>query len=211
MSCATEDSVHVDPSLSTLVPRRSLLRNVALSAIGAVAMLAAWTSPALLRPSVVSSENLSGSWTAILTHDQVLAVAQLHPDAWNGVSVQSVSEVPGSQLAGVWVVVDGLANFDGELDEASFPSGIEYLEAAFEPGALDATTAALPQDVDDEATTHLVILWNITDCAQLDADALPQVELRSFFGTTTHQELGTFASPAFDIPTLVENGICPAN
>lgn len=212
MANATDELVtdRVDPSLEALVPRRSRFRNLALGAAGVAVLVGAFMSPAMLRPSVVSESDVSGSWSALAPHPWILAVVELQADAWPKVDVQSVADLPGARVAGAWVLADGLATFDDQLDPGAFASGEDFLEAALAPGSLPVADA-LPRSLDLGETASLVILWEITDCSQLGAGVEAQVELKTVLGTTNHQGLGSLSAPGFDVQTLTESGICPSN
>jgi len=94
-----------DPTLSTLIPRRSIRRNLLLASAAMLLLVAVWTSPPLLRPSVVSDSS-GGSSTALTRQHQVLTMTQLSPDGWPRVRLQSVNDLPGARVAGAWVLAD---------------------------------------------------------------------------------------------------------
>lgn len=200
-------TVSVDPTLATLIPQRSVRRNLTLSVIVVLLFAGVWASPSVLRPSV-DSDASAGAWWALAPHHQVFAALRLEPDGWPNVDIQSVGNLPGAEVAGAWLLADALAEFDDRLDPSDYSSGLDYLRAAFPRRDLGPANQ-LPRSVDTGETTQLLILWDITDCSQLIELQQPVIEFRTVLGTTTHEPLDEIASPAFDLNTLTEAGICP--
>lgn len=195
-----------DPTLSSLVPQRSLRRSVALLALAFLGAIGLWGSHGVLRPTVVSDSG-GATWTALPTHDQVATVVLLDPSGWSR-NLQSVTDVPGAQVAGAWLFPIDEIDLDNTLDPADYADGLAYLEAAF-PARDFGESSQLPQRVPRNGPSQLLVLWNITDCATLDAGPAPQAELRTWLGTTTRQQFPEFLRPGFDMQTLTEAGICP--
>jgi hypothetical protein len=208
---ATDSSVsrteaEFDPTLSSLVPQRSLGRSIALIGFALLGVIALWASHGVLRPTVVSDSG-GATWTALPTHDQVATVVPLDPSGWSK-ELRSVTDVSGAQVAGAWLFPIEEIDLDNTIEPADYSDGFTYLEAAF-PARDFSESSQLPQRVPRNGPSQLVVLWNITDCATLDAGPAPQAELRTWLGTTTRQSFDEFLHPGFDIPTLVEAGICP--
>lgn len=197
-----------DPTLMSLVPQRSRGRSVVLLALAVVAVIGMWGSHGVLRPTVVS-DSVAGTWTALPTHDQVVTVVLLDPSGWSR-SLQSVTDVPGAEVAGAWLLpTDGdEIGLDNTLDPADYADGLAYLEAGFAARAF-GEGSQLPQRVPRNGPSQLVVLWNITDCATLETGPAPQAELRTWLGTTTRQQFDEFLHPGSDMLTLSEAGICP--
>jgi hypothetical protein len=195
-----------DPTLSSLVPQRSVGRSVALIVLALLGVIGLWASHGVLRPTVVSDSG-GATWTALPTHDQVVTVVLLDPSGWSR-SLRAVTDVPGAQVAGAWLFPIEEIDLDDTVEPADFADGLAYLEAAF--AARDfGESSQLPQRVPRSGPSQLVVLWNITDCATLDTGPAPQAELRTWLGTTTRQSLDEFVRPGFDMATLTEAGICP--
>ncbi len=207
---ATSDRHDFDPAIETLVPRRSRLRSGVLLVFAFGLIAAVWWSPHVLRPSLGGGDGSAGSWSALQGHDQVLVVARVVADGWNGVEVRRVVPVPGASVAGAWVLAENELDFDvtdpGEPSE--FPSGLAFATARHPSIGADTE---LPQRVPDGATAVLAILWNLDDCALLprgDRTDGVDVEVRTEIGTTAFTTID--ASPGEFFDTLVEVGMCPA-
>ena len=194
-----------DPTLSTLIPHPSPRRAMILGLVGVFILLAAWASPFLLRPSAVNNAS-GGTWVALAPHHQVATVISLDPQGWPDVRLESVADVPGAEVTGAWVFTDDEYGLGEGLDPADSPSGFEFLRTALPFRDFDA--GRVPQRLARGIEAQLVTLWTITDCSLLDGRP-PQIELRSLVGTYTHEDLIDFASPGFDVLTLMETGICP--
>ena len=194
-----------DPSLLALVPASSTRRNLALAAAALVVLWGVWVSPALLRPSVGHSD--AGQWSALGPHHEVLVIVSLEPHAWPWAELESVHDVSGARVEGAWLIDQAMENLDAGLVSANFASGLAYLRAGLPQR--DLPSAALPQRMNDGASTQLVILWEITDCSKLRPDDRVTLELRSAVRTRRRQPIADFAAPGFDIDTLHETGSCP--
>ena len=195
-----------DPTLSSLVPQRSIGRSVALIGLALLGVIGLWASHGVLRPTVVSDSG-GATWTALPTHDQVVTVVLLDPSGWSR-NLRSVTDVPGAQVAGAWLFPLAEIDLDNSVEPADYADGLAYLEAAFTARDF-GESSQLPQRVPRNGPSQLVVLWNITDCATLDAGPAPRAELRTWLGTTTRQSLDEFMRPGFDMSTLAEAGICP--
>lgn len=195
-----------DPTLSSLVPQRSIGRSVAVIGLALLGVIGLWASHSVLRPTVVSDSG-GATWAALPTHDQVVTVVLLEPSGWSR-NLRSVTDVPGAQVAGAWLFPIEEIDLDNTLEPADYADGLAYLEAAF--AARDfGKSSQLPQRVPLDGPSQLVVLWNITDCAPLGAGPAPRAELRTWLGTTTRQSFDEFLRPGFDMSTLAEAGICP--
>ena len=197
-----------DPTLSTLIPRRSIRRNLLLASAAMLLLVAVWTSPPLLRPSVVSDSS-GGSSTALTRQHQVLTMTQLSPDGWPRVRLQSVNDLPGARVAGAWVLADPLVQSQVATDPATYTTGLDYLRASF-PHANFGAASQLPQRLDRGESAQLSILWDIADCSRLNQGQRPQIELTSILGTNTREQLPDWAGPWFALNAQSENGACPA-
>lgn len=195
-----------DPTLSTLVPQPSRRRNLLLAVVGAVILWAAWVSPPMLRPSVAVLGSF-GQWSALGPHHQVLVVVGLTADVWPSATLTGVDDLAGADIAGAWLLPGVLDNDPLPLAPADSANGLEYLTAQLADQDLQA--AELPQRLDDDGPATLIILWDVTNCSQLTASEQVTIEIRSVLGTTTRTSIGGFASPGFDLETLVKSATCP--
>jgi hypothetical protein len=195
-----------DPTLSSLVPQRSPGRSILLIGFALLGVIGLWTSHGVLRPTVVSGSG-GAMWTALPTHDQVATVVLLDPSRWSR-DLRSVTDVPGAQVAGTWLFPIEEIDIDNTVVPADYADGFAYLEAAF-PAREFGDNSQLPQRIPRNGPSQLVVLWNITNCAALDAGPAPQAVLSTWLGTTTRQSFDEFVRPGFDMPTLTEAGICP--
>ena len=209
------DATHVtstapepDPTLATLIPQRSIRRNLILAAAATLLLVGVWTSPHLLRPSVISN-SYGGTAISLARGHQALATVELTPDAWPSVGVQSVGDLPGAKVAGAWVLPGPLAQPQAAADPANFTTGLDYLRASF-PHANFGTASQLPQRLDRGEPAQLVILWDITDCARLVPGQEPQIELTSILGTKTYERLPDAFGPESALNTQNEKGACSA-
>ena len=210
---ATGDRHDFDPAIDMLVPRRSRLRNTALLVVAVALIVAVWWSPRVLRPSLAGEDGSAGTWSAVHGHDQVLVVARVVADGWNGVDVRRVVPVPGAGVAGAWVL--DKSEFDVDVTEtgepSSFPSGIAFATARHPSIGADT---ALPQHIPDGTTAALAILWDIDDCTvlpRLDQIDGVDVELRTVIGISVSTTIDAFASPGHFYDTLAELGMCPGD
>jgi hypothetical protein len=208
---ATSDRHDFDPAIEALVPRRSRLRSGVLLVFAFGLIAAVWWSPQVLRPSLGGGDGSAGSWSALQGHDQVLVVARVVADGWNGVDVRRVVPVPGASVAGAWVLAETELDFgvadSGEPSE--FPSGVAFATARHPTIGVDT---ALPQRIPDGATAVLAILWDLDDCALLQrGDQIDgvDVEVRTAIGTAAVTTI--HASPGEFHDTLVELGMCPTD
>lgn len=199
-----------DPSMLQLVPRPSRTRNLILIAAVVVALVAAGFSPNILRPSVSQPDGSSGGMSSVLaSHRQVMTASTMTTQTWPRVDVQSVDDVPGASAAGAWILEESdLASFDPPLDESNYESGLSFLTAAI-PG-FDADVDALPQPLGRGERSILMVLWNIENCADLEAGlgAFARVDLGTIIGTSATESLPDFAAPGFDVEFLRRTGAC---
>ena len=204
----TSESPESDPTLATLVPQRSIRRDLILASAATLLLVGVWASPQLLRPSVFS-DGYAGSSTSLARQHQVLATAQISPDGWPSVGVQSVGDLPGAKVAGAWVLPGPLAQPQVVADPAKFATGLDYLRSSF-PHADFGTASKLPQRLNRGESAQLMILWDITDCARLIPGQEPQIELASILGTTTYERIPDVFGPEFALNTQNEKGACSA-
>jgi len=198
-----------DPTLSTLIPQRSLRRNVLLASSALFLFVGVWTSPQVLRPSVVSNGAGTGAAILLARQHQVLTVVQLAPEGWPSVGVQSVGDLPGARVAGAWVFAGAVLESQVADRPDLYPTGLEYLRASF-PGRDFGAASRLPHRLDPGKAAQLFILWDVTDCSLLTQTQQPPIELRSILGITTRQQLPGWAAPFFAIDAPPDTGACPA-
>jgi hypothetical protein len=208
---ATTERHDFDPAIEALVPCRSRRRNAALLLLAVALIVVAWWSPRVLRPSLGGGDGSAGSWSALQGHDQVLVVARVVADGWNGVEVRRVVPVPGASVAGAWVLAESELDvaFGDAGGPSAFPSGIAFATARHPSIGADT---ALPQRIPDGAMAVLAILWDLDDCALLPrGDQIDgvDVEVRAAIGTAAVTTVD--ASPGEFYDTLVELGMCPAD
>lgn len=184
-----------DPTVAALLPARSTGRNLVL-AVAAVAVLAgAWWSPVLLRPEVESLAN--GTWTVSGPDGDVVAVGEITAREGPSATVVDVSDVPGARVVAAWLAP--------ERDLATeWPTDVPAADVARNLGA-----EPLPARVDGGRDALLVVHWLITDCSALSDDVGPELTLRGTLGTTTTVRLDPLLGPAFDLPTLEDERVCP--
>ena len=209
------DATHVtstapesDPTLATLIPQRSIRKNLILTSVATLLLVGVWTSPQMLRPSVIS-DGYGGSSTSLARQHQVLATAQISADGWPNVGVHSVGDLPGAKVAGAWVLRGPLVQPQVVADPANFTTGLDYLRASF-PHANFGTASQLPRRLDRGESAQLVILWDITDCARLIPGQEPQIELTSILGTKTYERLPDVFGPEFALNTQNDETACLA-
>lgn len=205
-SQAPSSATQPDPTLATLIPRRSTRRNLLLAVAAAALLVGAWASPNVLRPSITGNATAMESMPFAPAH-QVLVTVELTPQGWPNVGVQSVGDLGGAKVAGAWVL-HGATAMPADVDPAKFANGLDYLRAAW-PQTRFETTGNLPQTVEPGKPAQLVILWQITDCSGLVEGQSAQVELKSAWRTNTRQLLSDMAAPGYEVNTLTESGTCP--
>jgi hypothetical protein len=195
-----------DPTLATLVPQRSVRRNLLLSVAALLVLVGAWLSPHLLRSAVFAGSN--GGESNAIAPRQVVSVTQLAPDGWPFVTVQSVDDVPGATVTGAWLLPEASRETDRPIDSSQYSSGLDYLRAAF-PHADLGSASRLPQRLGLGETADLVVLSEITNCSLLNTGQGPVVKLRRALGTTTSEQGPEWAGPGSHLETLREIGACP--
>ena len=178
-----------DPTLASLVPAPSTRRNVVLLVAAMTLLAGAWFSAQALRPSIVPMSTVGGAGPGDPGH--VLTFMRVETHGWPWVVVDGVEGVAGAEVTHAWLVPEG-------DDAVLLPPG--------DTGPLDT----LPQRVAPDRTLMLAVQWVVTDCRGLDQLARPVVTLRSALGTTSHEDLPLWMSPASDPTTLTDLGLCPA-
>ncbi len=197
-----------DPTLSTLIPQRSARRNLLLASAALLVLVGVWTSPQVLRPSVVSNEGSAGAAEVLARQHQVLTVVGLTPEGWPSVGVQSVGDVPGARVAGAWVFDDAALESQVASRPDRYPTGLDYLRASF-PGRDFGAASRLPHRLNPGKPAQILILWDVTNCSLLTENRQPQIELTSILGLTTHQQLPDWSAPFFAVDAPPETGACP--
>lgn len=195
----------LDPTLSSLVPRSSWRRNLVLAVLAAAVLAGAFVSPKVLRPTVATRTG-GWVWAALPTHQQVVVVAPLDATTWSHVDLRSVGGVPGAEVAGAWVQRGELADTVMVGDPADYDTGLDVLRATFP--TLELGSTRLPQRLQGGETAQLIVLWDVVACDALNVQRLPELTLRTALGTTTHEQLDDFLSPAWDVETLRSSGLC---
>ncbi|WP_019135310.1 hypothetical protein [Cellulomonas massiliensis] len=156
----------VDPTLATLVPRRSRLRDAAAVTAGVLVVLLALASATVLRPG------FDGSWAAgarqIDGTDRLDTQYWRVPTGWTTVTLLGVEDVPGATVEGAWLLPS---------DGTSVPS-----DPAGEGDPLPASAAPGTE-------VQVVVRWRVTDCERAAA-ATPVVHLRSALGLRSTVDLG---------------------
>lgn len=187
----------------SLVPRRSPARSLARAMVIVLALGAAWFSPAVTQPSLRSLESNAALMVELEAGGQLVTVSRLVPRAWPSATLTGVRAVPGAEVAGVWLLPGH------ELPELSVdPGGAQgpvtllregYPDRDIQPGG------NLPREFSGGQPLHLVMLWEVTDCARLDASLLPEAQVRTMLGTTRADVLWDVNGPAAflaDLPAL---------
>lgn len=198
-----------DPTLSTLIPQRSVTRNLVLASAALLVLVGVWTAPQVLRPSVVPYGGTAGTSTVLARQHQVLTVMRLAPEGWPYVGVQSVGNLPGARVAGAWVFADAVVESQVANQPDLYPTGLDYLHASFPRGDFGAASR-LPHSLDQGKPAQIFILWDITDCSLLTESQQPQIELTSILWIRTREQLPDWAAPSFAIDPPTEADLCPA-
>lgn len=206
----TSTAPESDPTLPTLIPQPSNRRNLLFASAALLLLVGVWTSPQVLRPSVVSDIS-GGGTTALAIQHQVVTMVQLTPDGWPRVELQSVGDLPGARVAGAWVISGSVAQSEVMADPSDYPTGLAYLSASYPRSDFGAATR-LPHRLDPGESAQLLILWDIADCTLLTEGRRPSVELGSILGSSTNEQLPDWASPWFALDADADTGnrICPA-
>jgi len=198
-----------DPTLSTLIPQRSIRRNLLLVAVALLLLLGLWASPQALRPSVVPDSFAAGTSTVLARQHQVLTVLALAPEGWPYVGVQSVGNLPGAKVADAWVFADAVVESQVANQPDLYPTALDYLRASF-PRFDFGAASRLPHRLDPGEPAQIFILWDITDCSLLTESQQPQIELTSILWIRTREQLPDWAAPSFAIDSPAEADLCPA-
>jgi hypothetical protein len=169
-------------------------------------LIATWFSPRILKPSTFS-RSFVGMNSALGPRQAVLTITELRVHGWPRVELVSVGNVPGAVVDGSWLIPSVLHIFDDEVAAADFSSGASYLNMALR-GRAPSKNNKLPIKLDDEHRPQLVVLWRITDCAQLTEQS-PMLRMRTFVGTNVDEQLPEIASPGFDRELLRTTRACP--
>lgn len=184
-----------DPTVGTLLPARSTGRNAALAAAAVLALVGAWWSPQLLRPTIAPWSG--GTWGVAPADGTVVATSEVWRTESPGITLVRVRDMPGARVLGAWLTAG--------LDEAGGPGPTEKV------GEFIANLGAepLPGGLAGGTGATLVVAWEITDCTLLREDVGPTLELRSAVGAPGTVQLDPMLGPAYDLTLLEEQGICP--
>ncbi|NMM22029.1 MAG: hypothetical protein HHJ11_00770 [Phycicoccus sp.] len=200
---ASNTAPGLDPTLSTLIPQRSIRRNLLLVAVALLLLVGLWVSPQVLRPSVVRDGFAAGTSTVLARQHQVLTVLGLAPEGWPYVGVQSVGNLPGAKVAGAWVFADAVVESQVANQPDLYPTALAYLRASF-PRFDFGAASRLPHRLDPGKPAQIFILWDITDCSLLTESQQPQIELTSILWLKTREQLPDFAAPMFAVDAPVD-------
>src|SRR5450631_1636104 len=96
----TSNAPESDPTLSPLVPKRSTRRNLLLASAVLLLFVGGWTSPHMLRPSVLPGKTHYASSILLARQHQVLTWVRLTANGWPNVGLQSMGDLPGARVAG---------------------------------------------------------------------------------------------------------------
>jgi hypothetical protein len=155
-----------DPTLATLVPRRSRLRDAVAVTAGVLVVLLALASATVLRPG------FEGGWAGgarqIDGTERLDTMYWRVPTGWTTVTLVGVDDVPGARVEGAWLLpADGTSLPDDPAREG------DPLPASAAPGT----------------EVQVVVRWRVTECERA-AGATPVVHLRSALGLRSTVELG---------------------
>lgn len=177
--------------LAALVPRRSTGRTVAMVIGLLVVLVLVWSSPALLRPTLVAGSSYGGAAQTFSGSGQVLTVVDLDPRAWPFAELTGVGDVPGAQVAAAWVLAVEEGGLFPGADPARPPvDSLQegYPDAAVEPGG------NLPYRFSGGQALQLAVLWDVVDCTAL-AVTVPHAELSTAVGATISDALLEMVAP----------------
>ncbi len=194
-----------DPTLASLVPRRSSRRNLTLLLAAVLTLVAVGWYGSSGRPTLSSD---AGSATAV-SGRQVLLVLSSTAGGIPAPTLESVTAPPWTDVVGTWV----LDTDDPLALQGTAPTDPDATRDALVAG--DRGDQALPQSLPTDREFVLVVLVDVVDCSALPEDGLvpsrdqwAAVRLRSAFtGTTTAllQPLDWM----LDRQALTSEGICP--
>jgi hypothetical protein len=177
-----------DPTLEALVPRGSWRRSAVLVVLGVVLLVALWAALPRLMPTVTTDGGMASEFAA---EGREVAVIDLVPEAWGGVTVRSVEDVAGAHVVGAWAY-PGAVSFDSPMPEGL--SSTDFL------ATLVQDSDRLPRTLPPGQPATLVVLWQIDSCqvASRGTGGM-SVHLAGRFGLTRVEELpfgGPTPSPA---------------
>jgi hypothetical protein len=200
MTNATEEPTGADPTLAALVPRRSPLRNTVLTGIAVLVLVAAWTSPAVIRPAIDPSY---GGGLGVVG-DQVITWRSVEVRSWFGATLEHVEDVPGARVLDAWLVDgDEWIGPDPRTTATDHDDASSYVRAVVGSDRLADRT--LPRRTDVDTEQFLVIVWDV-DCGALadPTDTVP-VHLSTVPGFDRVDHMAIFG---LETELLDEEGAC---
>lgn len=194
----------VDETLLGLVPRPSVVRNVALALLVVGLLTCAYVAPDFVRPVVGYGQ--MGAEVLTLS-DSVLVTSDLTLTSRGDIQVVTVTPAPGARLVGAWLLPAAEVERMYTAPQLQVRDALDTLEARYQ-GAVPLAELRLPQPLVAGTTQHLVLLWEITDCTLLIPGFGPELTVRTAVGTTETVLLDPFMGPAQTPEWLVELGVC---
>ena len=192
-----------DPTLESLVPRRSTARNLVLLAVGALVLVGLWVAPIVVTPVVTPAASGGGNFPV---PGGVVASTDLQPRSLAPVTVVAVAPAPGARVADAWVVRDPIGAPTGlDLEAVPAEAAIPGLAAGQAP---DGRYDRLPARVENGEHVTLVIHWEVDDCADLHEGYEPTLVVRPSVGPRYDVTLPAIAGPEFDALTLEDSVTC---
>lgn len=203
-SDAAPPAERADETLLALAPRPSVVRSAVLAVVVATLLTCAYVAPDFLRPVVVSGQ--VGSEVLTLS-DSVLVTTDLALTSRGDIQVVGVEPAPGARLVGAWLLPPAEVERMHTAPDLEVRDALDTLEARYQ-GEVPLAELRLPQALVAGTTQHLVLLWEITDCAALLPGFVPELTVRTAVGATEHLPLGPYVGPAPTPEWLVELGVC---
>ena len=167
--------------LDSLTPRSSALRLTVTALLAVLALVGAWFSPPVLRPSLDSLGSGSASSLELEHLSQLLTTSTITPRAWPTATLTAVEPVSGADVAAVWLLPTPTEDADVLPTKPYDPLAVLR---AYYPDADVPTGGNLPQRFASGDQLDLVILWDVHSCDDLEMEAQPQATVRSALGTT---------------------------
>ena len=194
-----------DPTLASLVPRRSSRRNLALLLAAVLTLVAVGWYGSTGRPTLSSD---AGSATAV-SGRQVLLVLSSTAGGLPAPTLESITAPLWTNVVGAWV----LDTDDPLALLGTAPSGPDATRDALVAGA--RADRALPQALPADREFVLVVLVDVVDCSAFPADGVipsrdqwAAAHLRSAVSGTTTALLPRL-DWMLDRQALTSEGICP--
>lgn len=172
-----------DPTLEALVPRGSWWRSAVLVVLGVVLLVASWVVLPRVMPTVTTNGGMAAEFAP---ESREVAVVDLAPHAWGGVTVRSIDDVPGAHVLDAWAY-PGTVTFDHPMPEGV--SSADFL------ATLVRDSDRLPRTLPSGQPATLVVLWQIDSCQMASrGNSHISVHLAGRFGLTRVEDL-SFGGP----------------